>query len=153
MWFRVDNRLIHGQVIEGWLPYTGARALVVANDALAADFLRQQIMSLAVSRHIEVHFIPLTDLPAVLAACGDETFVLFENCQDVGAAADSGVRIPVLNIGNIHYTEGRHQIYPHVALSDQDMATLRSLVHTQHTELDFRAVPSQKMRPPHVQLF
>ncbi|MBQ1419973.1 MAG: PTS sugar transporter subunit IIB, partial [Desulfovibrio sp.] len=28
MWFRVDNRLIHGQVIEGWLPYTNARHLV-----------------------------------------------------------------------------------------------------------------------------
>ena len=21
LWFRVDNRLVHGQVIEGWLPY------------------------------------------------------------------------------------------------------------------------------------
>ena len=45
MWFRVDNRLIHGQVIEGWLPYTGAAHLIVANDALAEDLLRQQIMS------------------------------------------------------------------------------------------------------------
>ena len=153
MWFRVDNRLIHGQVIEGWLPYTGARHLVVVNDALAADFLRQQIMSLAVSRHVQVHFIPLSDLTAVLAACGDDTFVLFETCRDVGTAAKGGGRIPVRNIGNIHYTEGRHQIYPHVALSDEDMDMLRSLVRTQHTELDFRAVPSQKIRPPHVQLF
>ena len=31
-WVRIDNRLIHGQVIEAWLPYTGASVLVVAND-------------------------------------------------------------------------------------------------------------------------
>ena len=37
MWFRVDNRLVHGQVIEAWLPYTGARHLIVANDELAAQ--------------------------------------------------------------------------------------------------------------------
>ena len=33
LWFRVDNRLVHGQVIEGWLPYVAARHLIVANDA------------------------------------------------------------------------------------------------------------------------
>lgn len=153
MWFRVDNRLIHGQVIEGWMPYTGARNLVVVNDELAEDNLRQQIMTLAVSRHIQVHFVHLADLPATLDACGPETFVLFENCQDVGAAARNGVNFPVLNIGNIHYSEGRHQIYPHVALSDSDIELLRSLIKAQHTELDFRAVPYEKMRPPHVQLF
>ena len=153
MWFRVDNRLIHGQVIEGWMPYTGARHLVVVNDELAGDFLRQQIMTLAVSRHIQVHFVRLEDLPRTLSQCGPDTFVLFENCQDVGAAAGRGVQIPVLNIGNIHYSEGRHQIYPHVALSDSDIEMLRELIKAQHTELDFRAVPSETMRPPHVQLF
>ena len=29
LWFRVDNRLVHGQVIEGWLPYVAARHLIV----------------------------------------------------------------------------------------------------------------------------
>ncbi len=153
MWFRVDNRLIHGQVIEGWLPYTGACHLIVVNDSLAADVLRQQIMTLAVSRHIQVHFVTVADLPRVLEVCGDNSFVLFENCQDAGMVAGEGVRIPVLNIGNIHYTQGRHQVYPHVALSDDDIADLRRLIREQHTELDFRAVPSEKMRPPHVQLF
>lgn len=153
MWFRVDNRLIHGQVIEGWLPYTGATHLIVVNDDLAADFLRQQIMMLAVSRHVQVHFARLTELPDLLASCGEDSFVLFENCQDVAAASGEGVRIPVLNIGNIHYSQGRTQVYPHVALSDQDIDELRELIKTQHTELDFRAVPSEKVRPPHVQLF
>ncbi len=153
MWFRVDNRLIHGQVIEAWMPYTGARHLVVVNEELAKDDFRQQIMTLAVSRHIQVHFVGLSGLPEFLASCGGDTFVLFENCGDAWAAAEKGVRMPVLNIGNIHYSEGRQQIYPHVALSSEDIEELRTLMKTQHTELDFRAIPSEKMRPPHVQLF
>lgn len=87
MWFRVDNRLIHGQVIEGWLPYTGAAHLIVANDALAEDLLRQQIMSLAIPHHVDVRFVPLKDLAGTLKECGDESFVLFENLQDVRTAA------------------------------------------------------------------
>ena len=43
LWFRVDNRLVHGQVIEGWLPYVAARHLIVANDAMSADLLQQQV--------------------------------------------------------------------------------------------------------------
>ena len=100
MWFRVDNRLIHGQVIEGWMPYTGARHLVVVNDELAGDFLRQQIMTLAVSRHIQVHFVRLEDLPRTLSQCGPDTFVLFEIVfQKIfsipsGSSSPIGVSVP-----------------------------------------------------------
>lgn len=153
MWFRVDNRLIHGQVIEGWLPYTGASHLIVVNDSLAHDDMRQQIMLLAVSRHIEVHFVTVADLAAELQKAGDDSFVLFENCADAEAAAEHGVAIPVLNIGNVHYSEGRRQIYPHVALSDDDVAQLRRLLHSQCTALDFRAVPSETVSAPDVHLF
>ena len=41
---RVDNRLVHGQIIESWLPFTRARMILVVNDELAADYLRQEIM-------------------------------------------------------------------------------------------------------------
>ena len=140
MWFRVDNRLIHGQVIEGWLPYTGAAHLIVANDALAEDLLRQQIMSLAIPHHVDVRFVPLKDLAGTLKECGDESFVLFENLQDVRTAARSGVTLNVLNIGNLHYGA--------VAVSEDDMAALRELVSGQGTELDFRAVPLEPEKIP-----
>ena len=153
MWFRVDNRLIHGQVIEGWLPYTGAGHLVVVGDLLAEDDLRQQIMVLAVPRHIDVRFVRVRELAAVLAALPDDTFVLFENCQDARSVCRDGVKIPVLNIGNIHYAPGKHQVYPHVALSDADVEDLRTLIREQLLQLDFRAVPSQVVKAPDEQLF
>lgn len=148
MWFRVDNRLIHGQVIEGWLPYTGAAHLIVANDALAEDLLRQQIMSLAIPHHVDVRFVPLKDLAGTLKECGDESFVLFENLQDVRTAARSGVTLNVLNIGNLHYGAGKKQLCTHVTVSEDDMAALRELVSGQGTELDFRAVPLEPEKIP-----
>ena len=86
MWFRVDNRLVHGQVIEAWLPYTGAKHLVVANDELATDLLRRQIVELAIPQRVITHFIPVRELAATLDACGDDSFVLFANCQDARRA-------------------------------------------------------------------
>lgn len=145
-WFRVDNRLVHGQVIEAWLPYTGARHLVVANDSLAEDPLRQQIVSLAVPQRVSMHFAKLTALPRTLRGCGEEnTVVLMENCGDAERILELGVQVPVLNIGNLHYAPGKRQLLPHVAVSEKDEALLRAFA-TEGVQLDFRSVPSETVR-------
>ena len=120
LWFRVDNRLVHGQVIEGWLPYVAARHLIVANDAMSADLLQQQIVSLAVPEQVAIHFVPVDALLETLACCGESSLVLFADCQDARRALESGVDIRALNIGNLHYAPGKIQVFPHVALSEQD---------------------------------
>lgn len=145
-WFRVDNRLVHGQVIEAWLPYTGARHLVVANDELAQDCMRQQIVSLAVPQRVTVHFVPLDQLSETLERCPKGTaFVLVANCRDAARILATGVPMDVLNVGNLHYGPGKKQLLPHVALSDDDLANLKHLTE-QHVELDFRCVPSEAAR-------
>ena len=90
LWFRVDNRLVHGQVIEGWLPYVAARHLIVANDAMSADLLQQQIVSLAVPEQVAIHFVPVDALLETLACCGESSLVLFADCQDARRALESG---------------------------------------------------------------
>ena len=142
LWFRVDNRLVHGQVIEGWLPYVAARHLIVANDAMSA---------LAVPEQVAIHFVPVDALLETLACCGESSLVLFADCQDARRALESGVDIRALNIGNLHYAPGKIQVFPHVALSEQDREDLRAMLQ-QQVELDFRCVPSDKIRDAYEQL-
>ncbi|MEG2172159.1 MAG: PTS sugar transporter subunit IIB [Desulfovibrionaceae bacterium] len=145
-WFRVDNRLVHGQIIEAWLPYTGAKHLIVANDTLAKDGIRQQIISLAIPQRIGVHFISLQQLPETLFSCSKGTaFVLMADCQDAAHVFATGVCMDVLNVGNLHYGPGKKQVLPHVALSDADVTDLKYLV-AHHVTLDFRCVPSETLR-------
>lgn len=141
-WFRVDNRLVHGQIVEAWLPHVAAEHLIVANDALAKDMLRQQIVSLAVPEEIRVHFCAMADLPALLDSCPGNRLVLFETCQDARQAAEGGVRMDVLNICNLHHAPGKTQILPCVALSDDDRRDLRHL-RQNGVEIDLRRVPSE----------
>lgn len=151
MWFRVDNRLVHGQVIESWLPYTRARHLVVANDELAKDDLRQQIISLAVPQYVQIHFVCLSALRETLQRCGEHCLVLFATCQDARRAYDDGVVISVLNMGNLHHGPKKIQLLPHIALSAQDREDLRNM-RQQFVQLDFRCVPDDVMRGSYEQL-
>ena len=45
---RVDNRLVHGQVLEAWLPALDAHGILVADDEAAGNVLARSAMSLAI---------------------------------------------------------------------------------------------------------
>lgn len=143
-WVRVDNRLIHGQVVEAWVPYIGAHNILVGNDDLAGDELQQEIMSLAIPRAVESAFLTIDQLagdPRLSPTGRENTLLLFSTCLDVRRAFEKGLRLPVLNVGNLHYGTGKRQLSPSVALGPDDEACLRYLLE-QGVELDFRCVPN-----------
>ena len=145
---RIDNRLIHGQVIEAWLPYTGATTVIVANDELASDILQQEIMSLAIPQTISSVFVSvekLADTVGEQKGDASDTLVLFSSCSDARRAFDSGFDFGMLNIGNVHYSPGKKQISPSVALSDEDEGCLKHLSR-KGVELDFRCVPNDPIQ-------
>ncbi|NDV28773.1 PTS sugar transporter subunit IIB [Desulfovibrio sp. JC010] len=148
MWVRIDNRLVHGQIIETWLPYTHAKNIIVANDAVAGDDLQQQIMSLAIPQSVKCAFCPVEDLNDMipnLTGGNGSTIILFSSCADVRRALDSGFRFNTVNIGNIHYGPGKKQISPSVALSSDDESCLHYF-KGQGIELDFRCVPNDPVQ-------
>ncbi len=146
--FRIDNRLIHGQIIEAWLPYIHAKLLIVANDALAEDNLRQQIISLAIPEQIQVHFVKIQDLPQTLQRCEHEKIlVILESCADAAQAVKLDIPTPRINIGNLHFAQGKKQLLPHVAVTDEEYDILKEF--DSKFAVDFRAVPTEKPRGLH----
>ncbi|MDL2316104.1 PTS sugar transporter subunit IIB [Desulfovibrio sp. OttesenSCG-928-A18] len=144
LWFRLDNRLVHGQIIEGWLPYLDARELVVVNDCLAVNHIHQEIMRLAIPGRIQVHFVPIAGVRLVYERIVTDDvpcLFLFADCKDAARlVAEEGIAIPVLNIGNMHYAKGKLQLCAHVAASDEDLHCMRFL-RDKGTRFDFRSVP------------
>lgn len=147
---RIDNRLIHGQIIEAWLPYTGASVVVVANDELSNDYLQQEIMSLAIPQSVTSKFVSIdgltVEVDALMADLGPSSvLVLFSSCPDAKRAYDSGFGFESLNIGNVHYCPGKKQISPSVALSGEDESCLKQLSR-KGVELDFRCIPNDPVQ-------
>lgn len=104
IWTRVDQKLIHGQVSLGWVPYLGANALVVVDADTAADTWAQKIMMLGLPPEIEATgFIPPDRLPETLA---DERFLrrrvlaVFKDLEGVLESLAAGLQLELLNLGN-----------------------------------------------------
>lgn len=146
---RIDNRLVHGQIIETWLPFTHASRIVVVNDELAADRLRQDIMSLAIPDGVAIVFLPVADLPGYFSHAPldlPEALILFASCRDAQAAYEYGFDFANLNLGNLHYAPGKKQVCPHVALSKEDESCL-DFFRDKGVRLDYRCLPGDPAQP------
>jgi len=145
---RVDNRLVHGQIIETWLPFTHARDIVVVNDELSLDHLRQEIMSLAIPSGVGIVFLAVSDLMVYLSRKPldvEDALILFSNCRDAQLAYELGFDFTNLNLGNLHYAPGKKQVCPHVALSKDDESCL-DFFRDKGVRLDYRCVPSDPLQ-------
>ncbi|MFP4034023.1 MAG: PTS sugar transporter subunit IIB [Desulfovermiculus sp.] len=149
LWVRIDNRLVHGQVVESWLPYTNAKTLVVANDQLADDALRQELLRLAVPTGVRILFLHVYQTALRIGdvdprSAGGDIFLLFSSCEDAKRAYTSGLKFTFLNVGNIHYSQGKRQVCDHIALDQFDVCCLRYL-QEQGVKLDFRCLPNTQV--------
>ncbi len=127
---RIDCRLVHGQVVETWLPHTKADSLVVANDALAENPFLRSVMELAVPPGVRMHFCRLDAAAAVLSDAdrdGERTILLVASAEDAVTLRKGGVRFDRVNIGNLHFAEGKVEISPSVFFAPGDFEALRWL--------------------------
>jgi PTS system N-acetylgalactosamine-specific IIB component len=142
---RVDNRLLHGQVLETWIPRLGATAVVVVDDEAAASPLAQAAMTLCCPADVSVRVLRMAEVDfAALAAERGAVLVLVRDVAGLMAAAARGLtpaQAPRLNLGNVHFTEGRRPVSPSVFLAEGELLALEALA-ARGFEVEARAIPS-----------
>ena len=140
---RIDSRLIHGQVIEAWLPHLGVKRVVVADDDAAVDPLAKAAYAMAIPDDVELVLAPVREIDfQELAADGVPTLVLFREVKSAVAAREWGLPDGMLNVGNVHSGPGRVSVSRSVYLDSDDSIALALLAQTGMT-VRVQAVPSE----------
>jgi PTS system mannose-specific IIB component len=142
----VDNRLVHGQVLEAWLPALSAHAILVADDEAAGNVLARSAMALAIPPRVALHVVRLEAAADLLKAGGKgapapRTLLLVRDVRDALALHRLGIAIPRLNLGNVHFSSGRKAVTPSVYLDASELEALGQLAAT-GTAIEARAVPA-----------
>jgi mannose/fructose/N-acetylgalactosamine-specific phosphotransferase system component IIB len=144
--FRVDDRLIHGQVVLGWGAVLKPDRIVLADDLVASNEWERDLYASAAPPEIKVSILPLTEAAAQLKAGifdGEKVILLVKHPRNVLALMDLGLPVSEINVGGIHYREGREKILENVYLDAEERGIMRDLVKRGVT-LDGRALPSSK---------
>jgi PTS system mannose-specific IIB component len=147
VWSRIDSRLIHGQVIEAWLPHLGVKRVVVADDEAAVDPLAKAAYGLAIPSDVELVLAAPTRVDfRALASDSVPTLVLFRDVKAAVDARERGLPDGMLNLGNVHSGPGRVSVSRSVFLDENDSRALALLAQS-GMKVRVQSVPSEPAFP------
>ena len=126
---RVDNRLVHGQVLSAWVPALELDSIIVLDDEAARNTLLRTAMEIAIPPDVQFEVSPVAQASAALARVkgSHRTLVLLRDVGDVSRAMDAGLPLTRLNLGNVHFANGRKPVTQAVYLSPEEIAVLQSI--------------------------
>jgi mannose/fructose/N-acetylgalactosamine-specific phosphotransferase system component IIB len=144
---RVDNRLVHGQILEAWVPFIKAKCIFVVDDYSASDFFCETVIRMAVPSNIEVNIMSVDDFARLYAYkhdSGKRAIVLFSNIADACRAYKLGFHFDKLNIGNIHNEKYKICCAPSVFLCDNEIQDIVTLMENAGVLIELKRVPRER---------
>ncbi len=143
---RIDDRLIHGQVVEGWVNFLKATCLLVADDSVASNALQRSIMDLSVPQGLTVFIGRVEEICARMRTSvldAERAILLFSNPVDVLRALRAGMECKNLNIGGMHFVPGKQKLMDILAVNAADLDALREITG-KGIKIDIQTVPTQR---------
>jgi PTS system mannose-specific IIB component len=145
---RIDDRLIHGQVVEGWLKTVSVNHIVVISDEVARDRMQQILLGMAVPSNIKVSNYSVDAAAAKFNGSSfdgdkDRILILLSRPADAVRLLQQGARLTSVNVGGMHYSQGKRQVLRNMSVDDTDIAALREM-HRRGVELEGRVLPSDE---------
>jgi mannose/fructose/N-acetylgalactosamine-specific phosphotransferase system component IIB len=145
---RIDDRLIHGQVIVAWGLRMNPRRIWIVDDAAAADPWERELLSSA-APDIDVRVVTVAEAAAHWreeAAAEGGAFLLVRGLGPARALVEAGAAVQRFNVGGIHYAPGRDKVHDYVYLDAADRDAARELL-ARGVELEVQDVPASRAIP------
>jgi PTS system mannose-specific IIB component/fructoselysine and glucoselysine-specific PTS system IIB component len=129
--YRIDDRLIHGQVVVGWGQPLDLGFIVLVDDVVAESDWEQELYRMGVPPSMDVYFLSTSEAARELEKYTSDRrtgMVLTGTVETMLTLARSAVRpISTVNVGGIHHREDRTQKLRYVFLNKSEEQGLRDL--------------------------
>lgn len=148
--FRVDERLIHGQVVVGWGSVLDPDRIIVVDDEIAASRWEQELYDVGLPADLETEFVDVATARERLPAwreSPERAIVLTRDVETMRRLGEDGVlEGEEVNIGGIHFAAGRRRALPYVYLGSGERADIARLAE-QGVTVTARDLPGSRRVP------
>lgn len=126
---RIDDRLIHGQVIASWLRSYSVNVIVIVDDELSKDKVQLDVFALTTPPGAQLFAQPIDGFIEKYNRGIFEKYnvmVIFKDTSAITAIAKAGVKFPVnfINVGGMRFKPGRTQITNAVSVTPEEAENL-----------------------------
>ena len=140
---RVDDRLIHGQVVQAWLPELNIDEVVIPCPKARENHIHKNLLRLSLPFEYELTVLEPVRCVSYMAGSPKRILLLMSSLQDLQPLLEDGLAIKSVNIGGMHFKEGARKLAEHVFLDDTDKQTLH-ILNDLGIDIETRAVPNSK---------
>lgn len=141
---RIDNRLIHGQVVVTWRAHVEAEIIIVCNDKVADDPFQKKMLPLSMR---DTPVLVLSIAETIRYAQEHESTVIFVICKfpaDALALLESGIIVKEVNVGNAAPQAGTKfaRVTRSISVTAEEAATYRKIAEFYGGKLFTQMVPT-----------
>lgn len=142
---RIDDRLIHGQVMTAWVHETKANEIVIIDDELNNDEFLKMIMTSSAPTGIKVLIMSEKESINYLTeeSDGNQLIVLAKYPSVIKNIMDGGVKIEKLNVGGMGARKNRSQLYRNISASNEERDCFKQII-LQGTPVYVQVIPEEK---------
>lgn len=143
---RIDDRLIHGQIVASWISVLSCTTIVVADDKAAGDPLQSMMLEMAVPPGIKLRILKVEDAAVFLkdpTVNRPKLLVIVRNVASALALVEQGVEVEEINVGNVSANPKKTKYALSVWLDEADIADFTKL-RDRGIYLEVRVVPGNK---------
>lgn len=142
---RIDDRLIHGQVMTAWLKQCDANEVVIIDNELCKDTFVVMMMKSLIPSTISLKVFNDADAASYLKedGKGEKILILVKTPQAVLMLMNNGITLEYLNIGGMGMKAGRRKLYKNIAASDEERGVFRELLNRELV-MKVQVVPTEK---------
>ncbi|NIM97019.1 MAG: PTS transporter subunit IIB [candidate division Zixibacteria bacterium] len=131
--YRVDERLIHGQVVVGWGNRLQFDRVVLVNDQVASNPWERELYLSCVPLYMKANILSVDEAVSKILQDGfatERAVVLVDSPFDVLTMVKKGVKLDSVNVGGVHSKAGRKKILPYLFLSLEEISAFRRIIST-----------------------
>lgn len=127
---RIDDRLIHGQVMTSWLNYTGANKIMIIDDGVAADPFMKSVLKTCVPANVRLATFGVEKAALRLKKgfAGDKCIVLVKYPETLHRLMKEGVLFDEINIGGMGVSGTRTKFFRNISASEEEKKMLKEMV-------------------------
>ncbi|MGI8496006.1 MAG: PTS system mannose/fructose/N-acetylgalactosamine-transporter subunit IIB [Gemmatimonadaceae bacterium] len=147
--YRIDDRLVHGQVVLGWGQPLSLGFVVLVDDQVAVSDWEQELYRMAVPPEMDIYFSSVADAVGRLPGWQEDTrkgILITGDIESMSRLVQRASRIAEVNLGGIHHRSDRAQKLRYVYLTRDEESALRALT-ARGVEVSARDVPASRAVP------
>ena len=138
---RVDDRLIHGQIVQAWLPEFTVDEVLIPCQKGKESCLNRGLLRLSLPYEYDLSILDFVSAARYIASSKKRIFLLMADLQEAKEMIANGLQIKSLNIGGMHFKEGAQKLADNVFLDDEDKRLLK-IIRDLGIAVETRAVPN-----------